>query len=69
VRLLRGFGRFWYDFVIGDDWKVAAAVLAALAVAGVLVVAGVPAPVLAPLAAGLVAVAFLIALAVDTRRR
>jgi hypothetical protein len=69
MRLLRGFGRFWYDFVIGDDWKVAAAVLAALAVAGVLVVAGVPAPVLAPLAAGLVAVAFLTALAVDTRHR
>lgn len=30
-RLLRSFGRFWYDFVIGDDWKIAAAVAAALA--------------------------------------
>lgn len=27
-RLLRSFGRFWYDFVIGDDWKIAAAVAA-----------------------------------------
>ena len=29
---LKGFGRYWYDFIIGDDWKIAAAVLAALAV-------------------------------------
>ena len=27
---LRAFGAFWYDFVIGDDWRVAAAVVAAL---------------------------------------
>lgn len=29
---LRAFGAFWYDFVIGDDWRVAAVVAAALAV-------------------------------------
>jgi tryptophan-rich sensory protein len=29
---LRAFGAFWYDFVIGDDWRVAAAVVVALAV-------------------------------------
>ncbi len=23
---LVGFGRFWYDFIIGDDWTVAAAI-------------------------------------------
>jgi uncharacterized membrane protein len=28
---LRAFGAFWYDFVIGDDWRVAAAVVVALA--------------------------------------
>ena len=27
----RAFGAFWYDFVIGDDWLVAAAVVAGLA--------------------------------------
>ncbi|HVC82051.1 MAG TPA: hypothetical protein VNL35_16280 [Chloroflexota bacterium] len=27
-----GFGRFWYDFVVGDDWTIAAAVVTALAV-------------------------------------
>lgn len=29
---LRSFGAFWYDFVIGDDWRVAAGVVVALAV-------------------------------------
>ncbi|HLI55200.1 MAG TPA: hypothetical protein VKU88_12800 [Acidimicrobiales bacterium] len=29
---LRSFGEFWYDFVVGDDWRVAAAVIAALIV-------------------------------------
>ena len=27
---LRAFGAFWYDFVIGDDWVVAAGVVAGL---------------------------------------
>jgi hypothetical protein len=30
IRRLRAFGAFWYDFVVGDDWRVAAAVVAAL---------------------------------------
>jgi hypothetical protein len=29
---LRAFGAFWYDFVVGDDWRVAVVVIAALAV-------------------------------------
>ncbi|HEY5185665.1 MAG TPA: hypothetical protein VIM19_12335 [Actinomycetes bacterium] len=28
---LRAFGAFWYDFIIGDDWRVALGVAAALA--------------------------------------
>jgi len=31
-----GFVRFWYDFVVGDDWTVAVGVLVALAVAALL---------------------------------
>jgi hypothetical protein len=31
IARLRAFGAFWYDFVIGDDWRVAAVVAAALA--------------------------------------
>jgi hypothetical protein len=40
MRWLRSFGAFWYDFVIGDDWQVAAIVIAALGVTAVLVHAG-----------------------------
>ena len=29
---LRAFGRFWYDFIVGDDWRIAVGVAAALAV-------------------------------------
>jgi hypothetical protein len=29
---LRGFGRFAWDFIVGDDWKIAAGVIVALAV-------------------------------------
>jgi hypothetical protein len=32
VNHLRTFGRFWYDFVIGDDWRLALGVVAMLAV-------------------------------------
>jgi len=28
---LRSFAHFWYDFVVGDDWRVAAGVVLALA--------------------------------------
>ena len=31
------FGRFWYHFVVGDDWRLAVAVVAALVVTAVLV--------------------------------
>jgi hypothetical protein len=31
VTRLRAFLRFWYDFIVGDDWRVALAVVAALA--------------------------------------
>ena len=36
MRIVLGFLRFWYDFIIGDDWTVAAAVVAALIVTGLL---------------------------------
>jgi hypothetical protein len=39
--------RFWYDFVVGDDWRVALAVVAALALTYALSATGLPAwPVL-----------------------
>jgi hypothetical protein len=38
MSFLRAFGLFWYDFVIGDDWKIAAYVVATLAIVAVLAV-------------------------------
>ena len=32
MRALRRFGRFWYDFLVGDDWVAAVAVVVALGV-------------------------------------
>ncbi len=46
---IQAFGRFWYGFIIGDDWTVAAAVLAALLAVWGLLSAGVPAWWLLPL--------------------
>jgi len=43
MKYLVGFVRFWYDFVVGDDWRVAAGVVIALGVAAGLAHAGVAA--------------------------
>ncbi|MFL6163525.1 MAG: hypothetical protein ACJ74U_15030 [Jatrophihabitantaceae bacterium] len=32
MRMLKAFGQFWYDFIIGDDWKIAVSVCSALTV-------------------------------------
>jgi hypothetical protein len=29
---MRAFGHFWYDFVVGDDWRIAIGVVLALAI-------------------------------------
>ena len=52
MRRLESIGAFWYDFVVGDDWRVAVVVVAALALTALLVhAAGVNAWWLLPLAA------------------
>ena len=33
---LAAFGRFWWDFVVGDDWVAAAGVIAGLALTALL---------------------------------
>ena len=45
---LIGFGRFWYGFIIGDDWTVAAAILAGLIFTAILNSRGVAAWWLVP---------------------
>jgi hypothetical protein len=59
VRFVKGFGRFWWDFIVGDDWRIAAGVVVVLA-AGALLVANTSAPdglVAAVVAVGIVVVA------------
>ena len=34
------FGHFWYDFIVGDDWTIAAAVIVVLVVADLVAHAG-----------------------------
>jgi hypothetical protein len=38
---IRSFAMFWYDFIVGDDWRVAVGVVAGLAATAGLVHAGV----------------------------
>jgi hypothetical protein len=46
---LRAFGAFWYDFVVGDDWVIAAGIVAGLLGTYLLSRAGVVAWWLLPL--------------------
>jgi hypothetical protein len=50
VKRLRGFGQFWWDFVVGDDWLSAAAVVAAIALTALLAHASVSSWWLMPVA-------------------
>ena len=54
---LRSFGRFWYEFIVGDDWRIAAGVTVVLAAGAIAVAAGLASPALAVvLFIGLIAV-------------
>jgi hypothetical protein len=53
MRYLRAFGRFWWDFIVGDDWVVAAAVALGLALTGILTGLGVNAWWLMPVVVAL----------------
>ncbi|HEX3816010.1 MAG TPA: hypothetical protein VHX59_24490 [Mycobacteriales bacterium] len=50
ISRLRAFGAFWYDFVIGDDWRVAVGVVAALVITYAVSTTTVPAWWLVPAA-------------------
>jgi hypothetical protein len=43
VRYVRAFARFWWNFVVGDDWRAAAGIAVAIGVTASLVAAGVDA--------------------------
>ena len=66
MRFVKAFGRFWYDFIIGDDWKIAAAVVLALsALAGLVVEHALSDTALAVLGAALIVGCFAVSLAID----
>jgi hypothetical protein len=53
MRYLRSFGRFWWNFIVGDDWIVAAGVGIALGLTAILTHDGVNAWWLLPVAVAL----------------
>jgi hypothetical protein len=53
VNALRRFGAFWWEFVIGDDWRIAAGVVLALGASAALAATDKPAWWLLPLAVAL----------------
>jgi hypothetical protein len=50
MRYIRGFAHFCYDFVVGDDWTVAVAVVVAITATWLLAHHGIPAWWMMPLA-------------------
>lgn len=41
MKYLLAFVRFWYDFIVGDDWRIAAGVAAAIALTALIADRGV----------------------------
>ena len=65
---LKAVGRFWYDFIIGDDWKIAVAVVLALGVTLVAMATGLLGDTALTVLGGVaIVVAFSISLAIDVR--
>ncbi|MER7248062.1 hypothetical protein [Kribbella sp. NPDC000426] len=68
MKFLKAFGQFWYDFIIGDDWKIAVAVVLALLVLFAAMTAKLFGDTgLTLLGGALIVVAFSISLAIDVR--
>jgi hypothetical protein len=69
VRFVTGFGQFWWDFIVGDDWKIAATIAAVLGI-GAIVAAAAPtdASWLAPVSGAALMLAFVVSFVLDVRR-
>jgi hypothetical protein len=53
MRYLKAFGLFWWDFIVGDDWRVAAGIALAIGLTSLLTDKGVNAWWLLPAAVAL----------------
>ncbi len=53
MKYIVGFFQFWYDFVVGDDWTIAAGVVIALGLTAILARSNVAAWWLLPVAVAL----------------
>ena len=73
MRLVAGFARFWWDFIVGDDWRIAAGVVLVLGIGALLVSAARASdPLVAALTAVgimLVAIGSIVAAALRAGRR
>ena len=54
IRQVKAVAAFWYDFVVGDDWRVAIAVVVALGATFAVAAAGIPAWWVLPVAVAIV---------------
>lgn len=69
MRVLKSIGQFLYDFIIGDEWKIAAAVVFASVVVGLLVITGaLSGTALAVVATSLYLLTFTAAVLIDVRQ-
>jgi drug/metabolite transporter superfamily protein YnfA len=70
VRPLKAFGLFWYELLVGDDWKLAASVVLALLVSAlVLTRTGASDEVVAIVGGLLVVAGFCVSMVLDVRRQ
>lgn len=69
MKFLKAFGLFWYDFVIGDDWKIAVYVVVSLAIVAALAVNDVLSDgAIVILGAVLTMILFAVGVTLDARR-
>jgi hypothetical protein len=50
MRRLRAFGRFWWNFVVGDDWRAAVGIVIAIGATAAVAAGGVDAWWVMPIA-------------------
>jgi hypothetical protein len=68
VKILIEFGKFWYELLVGDDWKIAVSVVIALTLSALLLTrTGAADHVVAVVSGALVVAAFCVSLILDVR--